>query len=172
MLMGRGAGKTRAGAEWVRSLAESGRARRIALVAPSEGDARKVMIEGPSGILSISPPWARPRYEPSKGRLTWPGGSIATAYSADRPDGLRGPEHDAAWVDELAFWRFPRAWDNLKLGLRVGDEPRVCITTTPKPVRLVKDLLAAAFNRGRAGLDLRQPGAPGAVVLRGARRHV
>ncbi len=86
MLMGRGAGKTRSGAEWVRGLAESGRARRIALVAPTAKEARRVLIEGESGILAISPPWARPRYEPSKDRLTWPGGTIATAYSADRPD--------------------------------------------------------------------------------------
>jgi phage terminase large subunit-like protein len=151
MLMGRGAGKTRSGAEWVRSLAESGRARRIALVAPTEKEARRVLIEGESGLLAISPPWARPRYEPSKSLLTWPGGSIATAYSADRPEGLRGPEHDAAWVDELAFWRFPRAWDNLMLGLRIGTDPRVCVTTTPRPTRLVKDLLAAASTATARG---------------------
>jgi hypothetical protein len=143
LLMGRGAGKSRSGAEWVRGLAESGRARRIALVAPTAADARAVMIEGESGILAISPPWARPKYEPSR-RLTWPGGSVATAYSADRPERLRGPQHDAAWVDELAAWRFPRAWDNLMFGLRLGTDPRVCVTTTPRPVRLVKDLPAAA----------------------------
>ena len=133
---------TRTGAEWVRHLAESGEARRIALVAPTSTDARDVMIEGESGILSISPSWARPKYEPSKRRLTWPNGAIATAYSADEPERLRGPQHELAWVDELAAWRYPQAWDNLMFGLRLGDNPRVCVTTTPKPVRLVKTLLA------------------------------
>jgi phage terminase large subunit-like protein len=144
MLMGRGAGKTRSGAEWVRGLAESRRARRIALVAPTAADARAVMIEGESGLLAISPPWGRPKYEPSRCRLVWPNGAVATAYSADRPERLRGPQHDAAWVDELAAWRFPRAWDNLMFGLRLGVDPRVCVTTTPRPVRLVKALLAQA----------------------------
>jgi hypothetical protein len=144
MLMGRGAGKTRSGAEWVRHLAESGRARRIALVAPTAADARAVMIEGESGLLAIAPPWARPRYEPSRCRLVWPNGAVATAYSAEEPDRLRGPQHDSAWLDELAAWRFPRAWDNLMFGLRLGADPRVCITTTPRPVSLVKDRLADA----------------------------
>ena len=133
---------TRTGAEWVRSLAESSRARRIALVGPTATDARDVMIEGESGILAISPPWSRPRYEPSRRRLTWPNGAIATAYSAEEPERLRGPQHDLAWVDELAAWRYPQAWDNLMFGLRLGVDPRICVTTTPKPVRLVKALLA------------------------------
>jgi hypothetical protein len=102
------------------------------------------MIEGESGLLAIAPPWAMPRYEPSLRRLVWPNGSVAVAYSADRPDRLRGPQHDAAWVDELAAWRFPRAWDNLMFGLRLGEAPRVCVTTTPRPIRLIKDLLADA----------------------------
>ncbi len=142
VLAGRGWGKTRAGAEWVRSLAESRQARRIALVASTASDARDVMIEGESGILAISPPWCRPTYEPSRRRLTWPGGSIATTYSADEPDRLRGPQHEAAWVNELASWRRPQAWDNLMFGLRLGENPRVCVTTTPKPVRLIKTLVA------------------------------
>ncbi len=133
---------TRTGAEWVRSMAESGRSRRIALVAPTATDARDVMIEGESGILAVSPPWSRPRYEPSRRRLTWPNGAIATSYSADEPERLRGPQHELAWVDELASWRYPQAWDNLMFGLRLGSNPRVCVTTTPKPVRLVKALLA------------------------------
>ncbi len=133
---------TRTGAEWVRSLAESNKARRIALVGPTATDARDVMIEGESGILAISPPWFLPKYEPSKRRLTWPNGVIATAYSAEEPERLRGPQHSAAWCDELAVWSYPQAWDNLMLGLRLGVDPRVCVTTTPKPVRLVKALLA------------------------------
>jgi hypothetical protein len=93
---------TRTGAEWVRSLAESGQVGRIALVAPTAADARDVMVEGESGLLAICPPWDRPHYEPSKRRLTWPSGVIATTYSADEPERLRGPQHAAAWVDELA----------------------------------------------------------------------
>lgn len=142
VLAGRGFGKTRTGAEWVREQAETGKARRIALVAPTVGDIRKVLIEGPSGILNISPPEKRPIYEPSKGhRLTWPNGAVAFGYSADEPDRLRGPEHDAAWCDELAAWRYAEAWDNLQFGLRIGD-PHVVVTTTPRPVKLVRQLLA------------------------------
>lgn len=138
---GRGMGKTRCGAEWVRAEVESGGARRIALVAPTAGDARDVMVEGESGILAISPPWNRPKYEPSKRRLTWSNGALATTYSADEPERLRGPQHDRAWCDEPASWRYPEAWDNLMLGLRLGIKPRVLVTGTPKPVRLVRELL-------------------------------
>ncbi|MFQ5534697.1 MAG: DNA-packaging protein [Sphingomonadales bacterium] len=143
LLAGRGFGKTRTGAEWVRGLVEQGRATRVALLAPTAADARDVMIEGESGLLAVSPPWFRPKYEPSKRRLTWPNGATATAYSADEPDRLRGPQHDAAWADELAAWRYPQAWDMLMLGLRLGENPRVVATTTPKPVKLVRELLAS-----------------------------
>lgn len=141
ILAGRGWGKTRTGAEWVRGLVESGKAKRIALVAPTAADARDVMVEGESGILAIAPPWNRPVYEPSKRRLTWPNGAIATTYSADEPDRLRGPQHDAAWADELAAWRYPDAWDMLMFGLRLGKDPRVIVTTTPKPVKVIRDLV-------------------------------
>lgn len=100
------------------------------------------MIEGESGLLAICPPWNMPKYEPSKRRVTWPNGAIATSYSADEPDRLRGPQHDAAWCDELAAWRYAEAWDNLQLGLRLGDDPRAVVTTTPKRVKLYRDLLA------------------------------
>jgi phage terminase large subunit-like protein len=133
---------TRTGAEWVRHLAETGQARRIALVAPTAADVRQVVVEGHSGLLAVSPSWSRPRYEPSKGRLTWPSGAQATMYSADQPDRLRGPQHDAAYCDELACWRRPEAWSNLRFGLRLGANPRICVTTTPKPISLVKDLIA------------------------------
>jgi hypothetical protein len=139
--MGRGAGKTRCAAEWVRHLAESGQARRIALVAPTAADVRDTVVEGESGILAVSPPWFRPVYEPSKRRLTWPNGARATTFSAEEPDRLRGPLHDAAYADELSTWSRPAAWDNLMLGLRLGANPRVCVTTTPKPVRLIKELV-------------------------------
>jgi phage terminase large subunit-like protein len=269
MLMGRGAGKTRAAAEWVRRRVESGAARRLALVGATAADVRDTMVDGESGLLAICPPWFRPRYEPTKRRLTWPNGARATTFSADEPDRLRGPQHDAAWCltgdtrvlmvggsekpiaavqagemvatpigprrilaaaltrrnaevyrvdfpggrsligtgdhpvrlatgefvpirslargmeicatdvstariasveklgtridvydiaveearqffangilvhncDELATWRYPAAFDNLLFGLRLGDDPRLCVTTTPKPVRLVVDLI-------------------------------
>ena len=104
ILAGRGFGKTRTGAEWVRILAERGEARRLALVGETAADARDVMIEGESGILATCPPWFRPKYEPSKRRLTWPNGAIATSFSADDPDQLRGPQFDAAWADVSVFW--------------------------------------------------------------------
>jgi predicted phage terminase large subunit-like protein len=142
LLAGRGFGKTRTGAELIRAQAMTLAARRLALVAPTAGDARDIMVEGESGILAISPPWERPRYEPSKRRLTWPNGAIGTLFSADEPERLRGPQHDAAWCDELASWRYPEAWDMLMLGLRLGTDPRVVVTTTPRPTKLIRELIA------------------------------
>ena len=152
MLAGRGFGKTRAGAEWVRSLAEVGSAKRIALVAPTIGDARAVMVEGDSGLLAVCPPWNRPKFEPSKRQLVWPNGSVATLYGAEEPERLRGPQHHAAWCDELCSWRLAsETWDNLLFGLRLGQHPKSMITTTPKPTALLKALVAAdgvAITRG------------------------
>ena len=142
LLAGRGFGKTRAGAEFVRAKVSGGQARRVALVAPTAADARNVMVEGESGLLSIGLPEHRPDYEPSLCRLTWPNGAIATTYSADEPNRLRGPQHDLAWCDELAVWRYPAAWDMLMFGLRLGDDPRVVVTTTPRSIKLIRDLLA------------------------------
>ncbi len=142
LIAGRGFGKTRTGAELVRARVNARTAARVALVGPTAADARNVMVEGESGILAISPPWDRPRYEPSKRRLTWPNGAIATLYSADEPERLRGPQHDAAWCDELASWRYPEAWDMLMFGLRLGADPRVVVTTTPRPTRLLRELAA------------------------------
>jgi predicted phage terminase large subunit-like protein len=152
LLAGRGFGKTRTGAELVRSRAASGAARRIAFVGATAADARDVMVEGESGILAISPARERPRYEPSKRRLTWPNGAVATLFSADEPERLRGPQHDFAWCDELAAWRYPEAWDMLMLGLRLGSDPRVVVTTTPRPTPLIRALLAdpaVVVTRGR-----------------------
>lgn len=143
VLAGRGFGKTRTGAEAVRAWVESGRYGRIALVAPTAADARDVMVEGESGLMAICPPWNKPRYEPSKRRLTWPNGAQATAFSADEPERLRGPQHDGAWCDELASWNYPEAWDMLMFGLRLGSDPRVVVTTTPKPLPLIRELLKA-----------------------------
>ena len=157
LLMGRGAGKTRSAAEWVRHRVETGAARRIALVGATAADVRDVMVEGPSGLLAVCPPWDRPRYEPSKRRLTWPNGAVATTFSADEPDRLRGPQTDCAWIDELAAFRYPAAVDNLLFGLRLGADPRLCVTTTPKPVRLVTELVVGPDDGDRAGHDLREP---------------
>jgi len=137
---GRGWGKTRVGAEWARMVAESNPDARIALVGPTAADVRDVMIEGESGIRAIAAPWAVPVYEPSKRRLTWPNGAMAVAYSADEPDRLRGPQHTAAWCDEAAAWRYTDAWDMLMMGLRLGQRPQVVVTTTPKPVPLMRTI--------------------------------
>jgi len=113
-------------------------------VARSAADARDVMVEGESGIMSSSPPDFRPEYEPSKRRLTWPNGATATTFSADKHDQLRGPQCDMAWADELAAWRYPAAWDQLLFGLRLGALPRVIVTTTPRPRRFLRDLASQA----------------------------
>lgn len=137
---GRGSGKTRSGAEWVQTEVVAGRASRVALVGPTVGDVRDVMVEGDSGILAIARPNQRPTYEPSKRRLTWPNGAQATTFSADKPDRLRGPQYDLAWCDELGAWRYATdAWDNLMLGLRLG-LARCCVTTTPRPIKIIRDL--------------------------------
>lgn len=141
ILAGRGFGKTRSGAEWIRERWKGG-ASRIALVAETAADARDVLVEGNSGILAISPPHERPTYEPSKRRLTWPNGAVGTLYNGTEPDQLRGPEHDTAWVDELAKYQYPReTWDMLQFGLRLGDNPQVCITTTPRPIKVLRDII-------------------------------
>jgi phage terminase large subunit-like protein len=137
-----GGGKTRAGAEAIRAGVEEGRYRRVALIAPTIASGRQVMIEGVSGLLAVCPPWLRPRYEPSRHRLHWPNGAVATLFSADAPERLRGPQHDAFWADELCAWRTASyAWDMLLLRLRLGNDPRGIITTTPKPITLYKQLL-------------------------------
>jgi len=148
VLAGRGFGKTRAGAEWVRSnvcgdtpLAR-GLSTRVALIAETAADARDVMVEGESGLLAIHPKGFRPHYEPSKRRLTWPNGAVATLYNAVEPDQLRGPQHDLAWCDELAKWRYAReTWDQLQFGLRLGDDPRQAITTTPRPIPVIREII-------------------------------
>lgn len=150
ILAGRGWGKTKTGSETVRGWATGstpmgrGRYGRIALVAETAADARDVIVEGDSGILRSHPKDFRPYYEPSKRRLTWPNGAIATLYNATEPDQLRGPQHDAGWCDELAKWAYAReTWDQLQFGLRLGSHPKAVITTTPqtKPVliEILKD---------------------------------
>lgn len=143
VMAGRGFGKTRTGAEFIREEVMAGRMRRVALVAPTAADARDVMVEGESGLLAVCDRYAlRLRYEPSKRRVTFPNGARAWTYSADEPDRLRGPQHDGAWCDEVAAWTRPDAWDMLQFGLRLGSNPRQIATTTPRPVRVVRELLA------------------------------
>jgi len=143
---GRGSGKTRAGAEWVRRLVLFGGYRRIALVGPTFNDVREVMIEGFSGLRSIMRAGERaPEYEVSRHRLVWPNGAEAHAFSAEDPDGLRGPQFDAAWCDEVAAWQNGRAvWDMLQMTLRLGPNPRIIATTTPRRVPLVRALVEGA----------------------------
>ena len=146
---GRGAGKTRAGAEWVRAQVEgdlpgsAGRARRVALIGETYDQARDVMVFGESGILACSPPDRRPQWEASRRRLVWPNGAEAQLFSATEPEALRGPQFDAAWADELGKWRKAGdAWDMLQFALRLGDDPRVVVTTTPRAQAVLRALLA------------------------------
>jgi phage terminase large subunit-like protein len=168
ILAGRGSGKTRTGAEWVRANMcgdtplTGGRWRHVALIAETAADARDVMVgdgkmssdtTAGSGILQVHPKDFRPQYEPSKRRLTWPNGAIATLYNAVEPDQLRGPQHEAAWCDELAKWQYAQdTWDQLQFGLRLGDNPQTCITTTPRPILLLKNIIKE----------------PGTVITRGS----
>ncbi|WP_267397564.1 MULTISPECIES: terminase family protein [unclassified Sphingomonas] len=149
---GRGFGKTRAGAEWVNQIARRGDAQ-IALVGATARDVQQVMIEGPSGVVAVAPIGHVPRFVASTGEVTWPSGARAFVYAAETPDKLRGPEHDAAWCDELAKWRRGEAtWDNLMMGMRRGSDPRVIVTTTPRPTALMKRVMAAngvVETRGR-----------------------
>jgi len=145
MLGGRGAGKTRAGAEWVRKLAlaaKDGGECRIALIGETLRQARSVMVEGVSGLLAVHRPEERPRFEATKQQLLWPNGAIAQLFSAEDPESLRGPQFSAAWCDELGKWRRPdEVWAMLQFGLRLGAQPRQMVTTTPRPIALLKSLL-------------------------------
>jgi len=143
LLGGRGAGKTRAGAEWLAAGAEKGA--RLALVGPSLHDVREVMIEGPSGLRAVSPTDNKPRYEVSRRRLIWPKGGVAYAHSAEDPDSLRGPEFDGAWCDEFCAW--PKGGDTLallRMAVRRGEDPRLVVTTTPRPAPALRTLMAEA----------------------------
>lgn len=145
-LAGRGFGKTRTGAEWVKGEVAAGRCGRLAFIAPTAADARDTMVEGESGILSLYKHLPnmrdRPVYEPSKRRVTWPNGAVATLFSSEEPDRLRGPQHDGGWLDEIAAWDDPQgAWDMYMFGLRLGAHPRSIVTTTPRPIPLVRALL-------------------------------
>ncbi len=146
ILGGRGAGKTRAGAEWVKSLvhadAQQASALRIALIGETLRDARNVMVEGESGLLAVADAPDRPRFEAARQQLTWRNGAVAQLFSAQDPDGLRGPQFHAAWCDELAKWRYvEETWNMLQFALRLGPAPRQLVTTTPRPLPLLKRLM-------------------------------
>ena len=144
LMGGRGCGKTRAGAQWIAGRVASGEARRIALVAPTYSDAREVMLEGESGLLNIGQPSERPDYIPSRRRLEWKCGAVGQIFSAEDPDGLRGPQFDCAWADEFCAWRYPEdALSNLRLCLRLGNHPQIMMTTTPKPIDALRALVKA-----------------------------
>lgn len=159
ILAGRGWGKTRTGAETIRDWVcgptplSKGKYSRIALVAETAADARDVMVEGESGILSVHPSDFRPIYSPANRTLTWPNGAVGHLYNATQPDQLRGPQHDAAWCDEVAKWQYMQeAWDQLQFGLRLGTHPRQVVTTTPQPKPLIRKLLIdedTVVTRGR-----------------------
>jgi len=155
MLAGRGFGKTRSGAEWVREIAERDGSARIALIGATPQQARAVMVEGESGLLGIAPWWDRPAWHPALRRLVWKSGAQAMLYGAADPDSLRGPQFTHGWADELAKWAYAQAaWDNLMMGLRLGRRPQVLVTTTPRPVPLIRRLMKQ----------------PGVAVTRGATR--
>ncbi len=159
---GRGFGKTRAGAEWVLRLATvPGRPVRIALVGATADEVRSVMVEGESGILASARGRPRPKWEPSLGRLTWPNGSMAFVHSAENPDGLRGPQHHHAWCDEVAKWSHAEeTWNNLQMGMRLGEAPRTMVTTTPRPVPIMRRLAAmqdAVVTRGTTAENVTLP---------------
>lgn len=159
VLAGRGYGKTRIGSEWIRKNVcgktplAPGKYNRIALVAETAADAKNVMVEGESGILGVHPKDFRPIYQPTNRKLTWPNGAVAYCYNATEPDQLRGPQHDLAWADELAkFDKLQETWDQMAFGLRLGQHPRALVTTTPRPLPLIKKLVAdpdTYVTRGR-----------------------
>ncbi|WP_170003922.1 DNA-packaging protein [Pseudopontixanthobacter vadosimaris] len=169
---GRGFGKTRAGAEWVQQIARHNPDARIALVGASIGEVRQVMVEGESGILAACAPHRQPEFEPSRKRIVWANGAQATIYSAAEPESLRGPQHSHAWCDEIAKWhnsaetagtgKAMAAWDNLLMGMRLGELPRILATTTPRPVALVRRLLKEEEGSSGKGRE-----AGGVIVTRG-----
>lgn len=153
-LAGRGAGKTRTGAEWVRQQIKNGM-KRGGLIAPTSADARDVMIEGESGLIAVCQDddithdgqhLGKPVYEPSKRRVTWKNGAMVTTFSADEPDRLRGPQHEFIWADELCAWRYDETWDLAMFGLRLGKLPRAFISTTPKPKKIIIELLKNPYT--------------------------
>jgi len=147
---GRGWGKTRTGAETIRIWKETMPI--IHFFGATTGDARDIMIEGPAGIINVSPSWDKPKYESSKRKVTWDNGSYALIFTADEPDRARGPQCYASWCDELASWRYAEeTWDNMMMGLRMGSKPRVIVTTTPRPTKMLKELIKSPLTHVTSG---------------------
>lgn len=140
ILAGRGFGKTRTGAELVRRWTKDNAY--VNLIGATSDDARDIMIEGESGVLAVCPSHERPRYLAHKRQVIWPNGARSLIFTADEPERLRGKQHAKLWADEIASWRYPESWDQAKFGLRLGDNPQAVLTTTPRPTRLIKDLIA------------------------------
>ena len=166
---GRGFGKTRAGAEWVCEVARSVPDARIALVGATADDVRQVMIEGPSGVIAVARADETPVWRAATGEVRWPGGAVATVYSAEAPERLRGPEHHAAWCDELAKWRLGEAtWDNLVMTMRLagpgGEQPRIVVTTTPRPTALMRRVRAVPGFIETKGRTIDNPHLPASFV--------
>lgn len=141
LLAGRGFGKSRTGAETIRHYIERNEAKRVAFVGPTAASVRDIMIEGESGLLSVFPPNKKPRYIPSKRLIEFHNGAVGFTYSAEEPEQLRGVQHDLAWIDELCAFRYMETYDQLRFGLRLGNHPRLIITTTPKPIKTIKDIM-------------------------------
>lgn len=157
IVAGRGSGKTRSAAEWVREKVKRMPGSRGALVGRAAKDVRDTMVQGESGLLQITPPDEMPHYEPSKARITWPNGTQAALYTSNAPDMLRGPQHDWYWADEVASWIRPEdTWDNLMFGLRLGQRPEGVFTTTPRPIKLVRMLMGK--ERAEDGTFQQYPG--------------
>ena len=167
LMAGRGFGKTRAGAEWISERARTAADARIALVGSSREDVVKVMIEGPSGLLGVARRSERPVWKPSLNMLRFGNGAEAFVYSSEAAEGLRGPEHHFAWADEIAKWPArgaDRCWDNLMMGLRLGQRPQVVVTTTPRPVPLLKRVMSLQGTERTGGTTSDNPHLPGAFV--------
>jgi phage terminase large subunit-like protein len=161
MMAGRGFGKTRAGAEWVSARARALPEARIALVGATIEDVLAIMVNGRSGLIAVARADEVPRWAPSKGELAWPNGARAFAYSGARPAKLRGPEHHFAWCDELAKWRRPQeSWDNLAMGLRLGERPRTVVTTTPRPLAALKAIVGDEGTLATSGRTADNPHLP------------
>lgn len=165
IVAGRGAGKTRSGAEFINEEIRAGRSQYPILIGADAGDVRDVMVEGESGILAISPPWFRPEYKPSTRQLIYPNGVVARLFAAHDPDALRGPQSDVVWADEIAKWKYAtEAWDNMALGNRLGPHPRRVFTTTPKPIKLLRVLLGRDKSPDESGRRERGKLPPGVVL--------
>lgn len=172
-LAGRGSGKTRACAEWVNDKALRNPGCRIAIVARTAGDVRDTAIRGESGIIATAPDGAAPIYTPSVRTLVWPNGSIGQTFSAEKPDLLRGPQFDFAWADELASWQYlEEAWSNLEFCLRLGDNPQCVVSTTPRPVKLLKEMLSdPATITTRSSTDSNAANLPPATLARWNKKY-